>query len=322
MIVPNHIPKLKEIFSFLLSVDKNPSNGWYKRLAYFHKYELDPDTWLYRVKEIIARAPIAQTLDNFNLLYGEVEGGIRWNHYKTVQAFSNTLEYKQQKYNWSKEDFDEYNKSRSSTKTNFVNRHGEIEGGRMWDEYCERQAYTNSLEYFVETYGDSGKQKWLDLNIEKAKPHNVNWISKSKGISIEEATEVLSSRRTSSFVSAAEINFVNALEEALGYEIKYTHKTKQFCLWDKAERKSYFYDICCSDRKKIIEYHGDYWHANPNKYDSNFIVKQAGLTASEIWKHDENKSRVARNRGFEIYVIWENEYIANGLNDVLEFWKS
>jgi len=52
------------------------------------------------------------TLDNMIRKYGEVEGKVKWDNYRKKQAESNTFEYKQKKYGWTKEQFDEYNKSR------------------------------------------------------------------------------------------------------------------------------------------------------------------------------------------------------------------
>ena len=63
------------------------------------------------------------------------------------------------------------------------------------------------------------------------------------------------------------------------------------------------------DNKKIIEFNGDIWHANPNLYDNNnkpFCYENIDL--NEIWDFEKKKLRIAKNRGFEILVIWENEY--------------
>ena len=41
--------------------------------------------------------------------YGEVDGLKKWEEYCKKQAISNTFEYKQNKYGWTKDQFDEYN---------------------------------------------------------------------------------------------------------------------------------------------------------------------------------------------------------------------
>lgn len=54
----------------------------------------------------------AVTLENLINKYGKVDGKNRWDSYRKKQAETNTFEYKQKKYGWTKEQFDDYNKSR------------------------------------------------------------------------------------------------------------------------------------------------------------------------------------------------------------------
>ena len=47
----------------------------------------------------------------------------------------------------------------------------------MWDEYCERQRYTNSLEYMIEEYGEEeGTKKYNKFNEERAKQSYINFV--------------------------------------------------------------------------------------------------------------------------------------------------
>jgi very-short-patch-repair endonuclease len=112
------------------------------------------------------------------------------------------------------------------------------------------------------------------------------------------------------YVSNLEMEFVNALETALGEYIPYTYKTKQFSIWNK-QRGILFYDVCCSRRNKILEINGDYWHANPAKYDADWINRSTLLSATDIWNLDSQKLISARDRGFEVMVIWESDIRAN-----------
>lgn len=67
------------------------------------------------------------------------------------QAYSNSLEYKQIKHGWTKEQFDTYNKSRATTKKSLIEKYGEQEGTQKWKEYCNKQSYAGcKLEYFIE----------------------------------------------------------------------------------------------------------------------------------------------------------------------------
>ena len=68
------------------------------------------------------------------------------------------------------------------------------------------------------------------------------------------------------------------------------------------------YSFDCRFQNKLIEFNGDYWHANPNMYDENFFNKVSGLTARKIWKKDKTKYEYAIKHGYKVLVIWESEY--------------
>ena len=72
--------------------------------------------------------------------------------------------------------------------------------------------------------------------------------------------------------------------------------------WDD---KRYFPDMRI--RNVVIEYFGDYWHANPNKYNANEIVHH-NLTAKEIWKHNEIRIKELEGIIAKVIIIWENDY--------------
>lgn len=79
--------------------------------------------------------------------------------------------------------------------------------------------------------------------------------------------------------------------------------------------RNYYYDFICNNTKKIIEYNGDQYHANPKKYKETDLphpyYKKIGYTAKDIWLYDEIKNNVAINRGHEILFIWDSEYKEN-----------
>ncbi len=61
--------------------------------------------------------------------------------------------------------FEEYNKSRSVTLDNLTKRHGFEKGEKIWNEYCERQKFTTSLEYFKQKYGEEkGIEKYNNFS--------------------------------------------------------------------------------------------------------------------------------------------------------------
>jgi hypothetical protein len=79
----------------------------------------------------------------------------------------------------------------------------------------------------------------------------------------------------------------------------------------------YFYDFTDVKNKKIIEYNGDMYHANPSKYESNEYPHpfRKNITAEEIWNKDLIKIKTAEEIGYEVLVIWDSEYRYKGLKN-------
>ena len=85
----------------------------------------------------------------------------------------------------------------------------------------------------------------------------------------------------------------------------------------------YSYDFIYEN--KVIEFNGDYWHANPKIYNKSFINKTTGYTAKEIWKRDNDKYKYVERKGYKVCTIWESDYKNNPDNIVkncIEFLKS
>jgi hypothetical protein len=80
------------------------------------------------------------------------------------------------------------------------------------------------------------------------------------------------------------------------------------------------FDIYIPFFNLLIEYNGDYWHCNPNKYDENYINVKKNKTAKEIWEYDKNKLYLAKNNGYNCEVIWESDYKKNK-NIIIELIK-
>ena len=61
--------------------------------------------------------------------------------------------------------------------------------------------------------------------------------------------------------------------------------------------------------KIVIEFYGDVWHANPEKFPADDqIVKLTGLPAGDVRKKDSIREQVIREKGYKFIVIWEKEW--------------
>ena len=96
--------------------------------------------------------------------------------------------------------------------------------------------------------------------------------------------------------SKTEKQIINEIKK-LGYVVKHSHKVDtKIC------------DIFLPQFNLIIEYNGDYWHCNPNKYDKDYFHQVKGMTAEKLWEYDKNKVDIIINNGYNLEVVWESDY--------------
>lgn len=90
--------------------------------------------------------------------------------------------------------------------------------------------------------------------------------------------------------------------------IKFEELTGELVLYNKDLNKHYRYDYVDFTRKKIIEFNGDFWHCNPEKYNEDFNHKILKSSAKKIWMNDKIKIDWISSKGYKVMVIWESEY--------------
>jgi len=84
--------------------------------------------------------------------------------------------------------------------------------------------------------------------------------------------------------------------------------------------KPYICDIFIPDLNLIIEYYGDYWHCNPNKYGQDYYHKIKKKTAKEIWERDNIKIDLVKKNGYTLEVLWEYDFNQNPkiINEIIK----
>ena len=209
-----------------------------------------------------------------------------------------------------------------------IARFGELEGVKKWKErenkrseagkkgsaniqywlnkgYSENEAKiklskrqsTFSLEKCIEKYGEEeGLIKFTERQIKWQKTLYKNGKLKS---GYSEVSQELFYK----LIEKVDINDINYF--------LFAKKGGEFVLSD--DNGFYRYDFTDLKNKKIIEYNGDDYHGNPNKYDKDDYPNpfRKDLTAKDIWDKDERKKLIANNKGFEVLVVWDSEYKKN-----------
>lgn len=194
----------------------------------------------------------------------------------------------------------------------------------------ERQA-VGRLDKFIERYGEiEGKKRWEERQIKWQKTmqnkssEEKQRINKLKGITLENMIrkwgEIDGSEKYNHWLNKSNI-FYSSISQHLFKKLLEIIPDKQnvnFASHNREklirDKKRYFYDFCY--KNKIIEFNGDLFHANPNifkEYDKPNPYNK-NLTAKQIWEYDNEKRHIAEKNGYEIFIVWESEYYENPFN--------
>lgn len=262
----------------------------------------------------------ALTIDNFIKRYGDIDGRKRFDEYRNKQAFTNSFEYKREKYGWSYDDYEAYNKSRSVTLENMIKKYGNERGSEIYNAYVERQRLTKSKEYVIEKYG---YDYWDSLCKSKAitVENYINKYGEDEGI--KRYKDVIDAHPK--FVSKMATDFFQKLVDENksvfdGLKLFFGNKN-EFGLYDKESKQYYFIDFFVYDINVAVEFNENYFHANPSMYAADFSdFWHTDKSALEIWKTDELKHNAIKKRGIDLFVVWESDKDNENLkNDIINF---
>jgi len=153
---------------------------------------------------------------------------------------------------------------------------------------------TFSLEKCIDKYGEEdGKRVW--------KERQDKWQDTLNSKPEKEKARINSLKCGHGFtVSKAERELIKMLSES------YPDIETSYSIFYDEGSKYYIYDIKVGD--KIIEYNGDFWHANPKIYDETFYNRVSKKSAKDIWEKEVHKDKIANDNGFDVLKIWESEY--------------
>ena len=59
----------------------------------------------------------------------------------------------------------------------------------------------------------------------------------------------------------------------------------------------------------IYEFHGDYWHGNPNKYVTSMVHPTIGVTMGTLYQQTVAKRELAMSLGYRYVEMWESDWL-------------
>lgn len=160
-----------------------------------------------------------------------------------------------------------------------------------------------SLDICIEKYGEiDGKDIW--------NKRQEKWLNTMDSKSDEEKIEINRKKmfNNSGYSKISQKMFWEVHKFYENNNIKFEELNGEVIRYDKENNRHYRYDYVDFTKQKIIEYNGDFWHCNPEQYESNHIHKIMNVSASYLWEKERLKIEWFEKRGYEVLVIWDSEY--------------
>jgi len=189
---------------------------------------------------------------------------------------------------------------------------------------CDKKSYTVRLDYWLNKGFDMDEANkklskrqttfTLDICIEKYGEEKGKKIYTERQEKWQKSL-TKNGNLKNGFSKISQELFYDLLSKYSNEDIEYLYfatKNGEFRL-EKEEGGVWSYDFVDIKNKKIIEYNGDLYHANPTLYEANDHPHpfRKNLTAEEIWNKDKNKIAVANEEYFSVLTIWDGEYKNN-----------
>ncbi len=105
--------------------------------------------------------------------------------------------------------------------------------------------------------------------------------------------------------SNAQIKWLNFIQLKDNITIQHAENIGEF----KIPNTIFKADGYCQETNTIYEYHGDFWHGNPDKYISHHINPITKITFGELYQETLKREAKFRDMGFNLITIWESDWI-------------
>lgn len=258
---------------------------------------------------------VVKTLEIYIEKYGRDEGTLRWDSYRHKQSITNSFDYKREKYGMSKEDFDEYNKSRAITIKTLVTKYGYDEGTIKYNEYRAKQIKTKSWDYMVEKFG-----KLKATNINKSKALTLKNFQLKYGIDEGKNRYDNYLIKQKTFYSKISQRFFTLIDSYIGqkYTTYFGSKNVEYGvhLGDSYAKLDYY----ILELNLCIEFNGTTFHADPRVYEDTSHPNPFAqhITAHEMRNKDVKRyQKLEEKRGIKTVVMWELDFDEKNFNPLM-----
>ncbi len=98
------------------------------------------------------------------------------------------------------------------------------------------------------------------------------------------------------------IQWLDSITEQEGINIQHALNGGEY----QIPNTRYKADGYCAETNTIYEFYGDYWHGNPDVYESELINESTNCTMGELYQKTIDRERMIRSLGYNIITKWES----------------
>ena len=223
-----------------------------------------------------------------------------------------------------------------SNLNNYKNINDFLEKSPIRKEYWIKLGYSfDEAKFLTRSYRGTTKEYWIkrgyneNESLIKAKENNCwcveYWIkrkyNKETFYTFKENMYKKSNKILGIGISNVSKFFFKSLIKSLKLNQKYiddfifTFVTKGYekCML------GFFPDFIDENKKLIIEFNGNPWHANPLYYKENDFPHPYNLniTAKEIWEKEKIKLKKYKDAGYTTFIVWETDDKKTVINEII-----
>ena len=166
----------------------------------------------------------------------------------------------------------------------FINKAKEIHGDRYDYSMVEYKGSNKKVKIICKTHGCF--EKTPDNHLHKKNPQGCMKC------------------QTKNQYSKKQSQWLNSIQLKENITIQHAENEGEFII----PNTNYKADGYCQETNTIYEFHGDYWHGNPNKFILTEINKTTKCSFGELYQKTLDKELVIINMGFNLITMWESEW--------------
>ncbi len=104
--------------------------------------------------------------------------------------------------------------------------------------------------------------------------------------------------------SKAQIEWLSLLEKLYNIKIQHAMNDGEH----RIKSTKWKTDGYCKETNTVFEYHGDYWHGNPNRYDPEYMNTVCKRKMKTLYANTINREQKIRDLGYNLEVMWESDW--------------